>query len=297
MTGTFREYFRYLPEAHRDDRWGLRVSAAGSLANAPHRHDLSPHPHPYAYRWDVGRRLDTFQLHYITAGSLVLETECDGETHVAAGTCVVICPGTWHRYAAVSGGTVSYEWVDFSGDYAAGLVAGGVVSPRRPVLECGLSEEIAVPFRCLIERLRPASPPPPQLLASWAIEIIAAATAAAEARAGRAASAGEAAAVDQAAEFLRSQLGRPIDVRQLAASVGLGYDRFRTAFKRRIGLSPRAHLLQLRMERARELLSDTQLPVAQVAAAVGIDNAFHFSAIFKRKCGLSPLAWRRQARG
>lgn len=52
-----------------------------------------------------------------------------------------------------------------------------------------------------------------------------------------------------------------------------------------------------RLGSAKRLLRDTELPVAEVAAAVGITDPSYFSRFFKRQSGLTPLAFRRKMRG
>jgi len=76
----------------------------------------------------------------------------------------------------------------------------------------------------------------------------------------------------------------------------------RTALERRfkalLGTSPHAHLRRLRMERVRELLVRTSLPVGEIAAATGFEHAEYLSAMFHRECGLTPREYRaRHAAG
>jgi transcriptional regulator GlxA family with amidase domain len=50
--------------------------------------------------------------------------------------------------------------------------------------------------------------------------------------------------------------------------------------------------LQLRIGRAKDLLTGTALPVQQIAIQLGFDSPFYFSRIFKKKTGLAPQEWR-----
>ncbi len=106
------------------------------------------------------------------------------------------------------------------------------------------------------------------------------------------------AAVDPDPRILRllaeldAEPARPWSVSTLARRVGMGETAFRHAFARVAGANPKAHLEAVRMERAAHLLLDTDSPIAAIARAVGYDDPYHFSRVFKRVNGRSPSALR-----
>jgi len=100
--------------------------------------------------------------------------------------------------------------------------------------------------------------------------------------------------VDQACEIIQNNLHRPVDMRQLAGTFYVSYSWFRKAFKERTGQSPAAYHLALRLDRARHLLKETDLSVRRISDRLGFKTQNHFSALFKRKTGLSPSAFRAQ---
>jgi transcriptional regulator GlxA family with amidase domain len=63
-------------------------------------------------------------------------------------------------------------------------------------------------------------------------------------------------------------------------------------FKEKTGEAPAEYHLNLRLEKACELLRDTNQSVRQIAEDIGFKNQNHFSAFFKRKTGHSPSAYR-----
>ena len=63
-------------------------------------------------------------------------------------------------------------------------------------------------------------------------------------------------------------------------------------FKEQTGISPIKYLTSKRMEKACELLSETELPVSEVSKAVGYENPLYFSQVFKRVYGISPVKYR-----
>ena len=81
---------------------------------------------------------------------------------------------------------------------------------------------------------------------------------------------------------------------ELCAAAHLKKSAFLEAFRRVTGTSPGQYRMQLRLERARDLLLDTDLPVAQVAAACGFSDPFYFSRCFSRHFSVSPSRWRAE---
>lgn len=100
--------------------------------------------------------------------------------------------------------------------------------------------------------------------------------------------------VDQACEIMQNNLHQPVDVRQLAGTFYVSYSWFRKAFKDRTGQSPSAYHLRLRLDHAKHLLKETDLSVRRISERLGFKTQNHFSALFKRKTGLSPSAFRGQ---
>ncbi len=79
----------------------------------------------------------------------------------------------------------------------------------------------------------------------------------------------------------------------LAGRVGMSRAAFSARFTGLVGEPPMSYLAGWRMTLAADLLRDTDATVAAVAREVGYENAFAFSAAFKRIQGHSPAAWRR----
>ena len=90
---------------------------------------------------------------------------------------------------------------------------------------------------------------------------------------------------------------KPLHLTTLADVVHLSVSRLVHLFTAETGLPPGRYLRELRLERARQLLRQTPLSVKEVMAAVGYNDASHFSRDFKRNHGVSPQAYRRSLRG
>ncbi len=105
-----------------------------------------------------------------------------------------------------------------------------------------------------------------------------------------------AAAIRQVCEFVEERLAEALHLEEMAAVVGLGPDRFARLFRATLGESPHQYVLGRRVERARQLLRTTQLPLAEIALALGFSDQAHFATTFRRRIGQTPSTFRREAR-
>lgn len=94
--------------------------------------------------------------------------------------------------------------------------------------------------------------------------------------------------------YMREHLDEPIGLDVLADLAGLSRFHFCTAFRQATGATPHAWLVNRRIERARQMLSDPEMPVTEVALAVGYETPSSFAAAFRKITGTTPSAWRRQ---
>ncbi|WP_129791767.1 AraC family transcriptional regulator [Sphingosinicella sp. CPCC 101087] len=100
----------------------------------------------------------------------------------------------------------------------------------------------------------------------------------------------------RAKEMMLSQLDGRIGLETLAAECRLSRSHFARAFKASTGVSPLRWLSLQRVERAKIMLLNTQLPLDQIAVACGFADASHLARVFVRATGQQPGAWRRSSR-
>jgi len=101
------------------------------------------------------------------------------------------------------------------------------------------------------------------------------------------------ACVATAVETLTARPCEPANYGLLAKSCGVSYSTLRTAFRAETGRTLGQYHLGLRIEEARRMLVQTDLPITQIAGHTGFCNQKHFSALFKRKTGVTPFDYRR----
>ncbi len=94
--------------------------------------------------------------------------------------------------------------------------------------------------------------------------------------------------VQQASDFVAMHYAEPITVEEIAKFVGLSRSHLYRLFREHINLSPYQYLTEFRIREACSLLKTKPLFVKEVAFAVGFDNPFNFSTVFKRYTGSTP---------
>ncbi|MGZ0148107.1 AraC family transcriptional regulator [Kribbella sp. WER1] len=97
---------------------------------------------------------------------------------------------------------------------------------------------------------------------------------------------------DRAARLLGEDLPVRLEMRDVAARLDLGYDRFRRVFRERYGRSPLAFRNDRRLELAATLLRATNLTCREIARRIGFADEFHLSRRFRGRYGVSPTGYR-----
>lgn len=93
-------------------------------------------------------------------------------------------------------------------------------------------------------------------------------------------------------ERIGTDLAADHSVDRLARAVNLSPSRFAHLFKTETGQTPQRYVSDVRIRQSLKLVELTHLPIAAVAESVGYHSAFHFSAAFRTKMGMSPRAYR-----
>jgi len=101
--------------------------------------------------------------------------------------------------------------------------------------------------------------------------------------------------INKARLLFRSNIINDFSPEKAAEELQVGYSWFRKVFKNYTGLSPGQYYIQLKIERAKELLNNSEIPIKEIAYDLRFDSYFYFSRIFKEKTGLSPTDYRKRA--
>lgn len=101
--------------------------------------------------------------------------------------------------------------------------------------------------------------------------------------------------VQYAIDLMRESVEEPISVSELATQLAISVRQLERHFRRDLQVSPSKYYLYLRIERAHRLLQQTDLPIAEVAAASGFQSLEHFSRSYRQYYGCPPSKDRLQS--
>jgi AraC family transcriptional regulator len=96
-----------------------------------------------------------------------------------------------------------------------------------------------------------------------------------------------------ARDFMIASLDKPADLKSIAETAALSPFHFHRLFKRAYRETPHEFLTKMRLAKARHLLKTTDLPMHEIAWAIGFESAAAFTKLFTRATGSSPTSFRR----
>ncbi len=93
-------------------------------------------------------------------------------------------------------------------------------------------------------------------------------------------------------EFIETNLERDLSLTEIAEAIDLSQYHFARAFKQATGQTPIQFLMRRRVEAAKQLLVESELPIAEIALRAGFKNQSHFTTLFRKATALTPRAYR-----
>jgi AraC-like DNA-binding protein len=286
------QFSRYLPVNPEARKWEIWCNDAGySRVPAGVDYPVLPENHPREYASTVctGRVLREFRVVYITAGRGVFEADGAVAADIEAGDAFVLFPGVCHKYHPDRDAGWYEYWVGFSGDHANRLRDHGLFSPAEPVFRVGLNQEVLADYEQIIRLCRQQTPGFQVRLGALVLQLLAHIHAISS---GARTQPRDGELVDAARAIMRKHLDDGLSVEDIAARIGIGYQRLLGIFKQYTGLTPYQYYLQLRIHRAKELLRESTSSIKEIAAFMNFENQYYFSRLFRKKEGRSPSAWR-----
>ncbi len=243
--------------------------------------------------WGAAQRTMVEHLLYFVTKSAFEITLNDSPVRINAGTLLWVIPGTPHALRVPKGVSgFSVHWIRVRLRARAGST-----ELRPDVKTLVLPDAWALKTVCELcsEELQRARPFREQRLRALLALICSHAF-----RASEAPRSGEQlltpAQRTRVQELADANIGGRLNPAEIATEIGLSHDYFTRVFRRSEGVAPRQWLMQERIRRAALRLRTSVLNVSAVAYEFGYADVYLFSRQFKQVMGLSPLAYRRQAK-
>lgn len=101
--------------------------------------------------------------------------------------------------------------------------------------------------------------------------------------------------IESAVIFMKENYTKDISLEILSKRFNISQAYFCRLFKKELGVNFKDYLIELRLEKAKELLLSSEMKIYEVAGIVGYEDQRYFSELFKCKVGLTPLEYREKA--
>lgn len=283
----YSKYYQDTPVMHG---WPFRIRSLGYNNYAPFaKFPGGSHPVDHLFSWERGRVLPTVTLVHVTGGKGRFRSQPSGTLAMLCNSILFVYPALRHAYGPDAKTGWNDQWVEMEAASALPLMQQAGVTPEEPLKTFDAAPHLSRLFQELFDLSRMEAFGVEQELSACTHRIFAHVLARWQSRAPQAQ---HFAAVERMRQYLVNDLAHTPSVAAAASQAGLSVSRLRVLFKQTTGLSPKQFQLEARISRAERLLSESMLPIGQIAEQTSFESVYHFSLQFKRMRGVSPSRYR-----
>ena len=279
---------KYLLANERDAQWGLTVSTVGFEHILPgDSYPTKGHADGYYFDCNKGRTLNEYQLLYNPEGEGIFQSTNQKPTRLKSGDMFLLFPGEWHTYHPdPKVGWKSY-WIGFRGKNMDDRVRAGFLTPTKPIYHVGYSFTLEGLYKRAYEAAVEEAAFSQQLMAGIVNHLIGMMYSL-ERNRELSKNQLQVDMISRVRMRIRESLESDVTIQQIAEELGVSYSNLRKLFKEHTGLSPATYQQELRLLRAKELLTTTELSIKEIAYRLNFESPDYFSAKFKAKMGQKP---------
>ena len=285
---------KYLVANDRDAQWGLTVSTVGmdDVAIGEH-YPTKGHADGYYFDMERGSRLNEYQMLYLVDGEGRFQSSHVEGKRIKAGDLFLLFPDEWHSYGPTERSKWKSYWIGFKGKNIDDRVKANFLSPEKPIYHLGYSAGIIELYEAALRTAFEEPPYAQQILAGIVNHLIGMMYAQ-ERSIELNKNQSHVEMISKARLRIREELESELTIQHLAEDLGVSYSNFRKLFKQYTGLSPALYQQDLRLQRAKELLSTTKLSIKEIAYRLNFESPDYFSSKFRMKTGIKPSEFRDQ---
>lgn len=244
----------------------------------------------YKYHFKQGRVSDEFKIIYITSGIGYVQFEGTTERKITSGEVLLVMPNQQYRYYH----RPDTEWKEYFIRFIASSVYYETISDffrtENQVVEIGFNEELIKLFHRAIEVVEHGLKSSQVYLSGLLMHLLGLIIA--ETR-NKASLKKEIQLVEQIKWQMNEHIFDDISVQDIAARLNVSYVTLRMQFKTYTGMAPAKYFNELRLNKARQLLTETTHSVKEIACMLRFASTNHFSTMFRKTMGVSPKVVRQ----
>lgn len=285
-----KDFFKYLTPGDEDKQWGLYLNVAGKSTTVTNtKYPSIEHPSGYYFNYENGRTLNEYQINYITEGKGTFEDQ-NGTSRINPGSLIVVRKDQWHRYKPMlrSGWTENY--IGFEGELASHFLEINKVLKGECIIQCGIHEELIDTYYKIFTLVKEEKPGFQQIASGLVIKLIGYIVAFQKQKQFTGKPVEK--TIDEAKFYIRQNIDKDINIKELAEQLNIGYSYFRKLFKTNTGLSPLQYCLDLKLMRAKEEILTSDKSIKEIGYNLGFESIHYFSRLFKKKMGYNPTELR-----
>lgn len=283
-------YHKYLPVSEEEKNWGLCVLNAGYTRIDPFcSYPFKSHPSHHNFNWYNGRTLQEYQIIYIARGQGCFESNAYKSSVLEEGTVIMLFPGEWHRYKPNENTGWDEYWIGISGPIIDNLLSKKYFKKDTPLLRVGYNDFILSLFDEIIETSKQEKPGFQSVISGAAFHLLGYLNVKSKEYYFED---NHLDIIKRSKTLFRINIGNIYSPEDAALELQVGYSWFRKTFKSQTGMAPGQYFIDLKIQRAKELLCNPNCVVKNIAIELRFDSVFYFSKIFKEKTGLSPIQFK-----
>lgn len=283
---------KYIVENDQDLLWGMSITTVGMEHILPGE-DYPTAGHKDGYKYDPakGRTLQEYQLLYFPEGCGSFRSTHGGLHSIQPGWMAMLFPGEWHTYKPDSEYGWKQFWIGFKGDIADTIVHNGFLTVDNPIFHLGYNEEIVRLYMQAMQVTEEEKACFQQVLVGIVTYLLGLTYSISRNRkfnknqhlVDR---------INQARLRMYEEMETPVTIQDIVKDLNMSYSSFRKLFKEYTGISPSHYFQDIKLQRAKDLICSTNLPIKDIAYKLNFETPEYFSAQFKKKIGRKPSEFR-----
>jgi len=271
--------------------FGLTINSVGSktvLSNESIENTSSIRH--YKYQFKKGRVSNEFKLVYITRGSGYVHFEGHEEIEIHKGHILLILPNQKYKYYHIKETEWKEHFIRFEADMVYDVLIKSFFYNGNQVVDVGFNEELVKIFQRSIDVIKSGLKSSQVYLSGMLLHILGLIISESK---NRAIAKRESQLIEQAKTIMIENVFVELNLQDITSRLNISYSLFRKKFKEYTGLAPAKYFNELRLNKAKQLLVETNYLTKEISFMLQYGSTDHFATVFKKATGITPKEFRQ----